>query len=78
MKPRKVGGNWDNFGRQKRVLQPKRREMEKQFLQRWEMFPKLRRRMRLNIDHDHDEQVVHCSCGYQKYKKSGWVGEPKK
>lgn len=82
MQPRKVGGAWSNFGRKQRPeiqkrLQPKRKEMEKQFMQRWEMFPKLRRKLRLDIDHDHGERVVHCSCGYQKYKKRGWTGEPK-
>lgn len=80
---RKVGGNWNKgFLNRDDLLQPGFRvESHKWFLQRLapdednNEDPKKRIRVKLEVDHDHLELCIWCSCGFRRHNKRGWVGD---
>ena len=90
---RRIGGEWNKYflkrdSRYQQIdpnLRPGRRvNAEKWFLQRFfdeeNPFiddPKKRIRVKLEVDHNHDEHVMWCSCGYRRHNKRGWVGDPR-
>ena len=83
---RKVGGEWNkHFLNRDDFLRPGFRvESHKWFLQRFapdeispHENPKKRIRIKLELDHNHIETCIWCSCGFRRHNKRGWVGDIK-
>lgn len=70
MRPRKVAGGWG-----KKPVGPTRSKMyqrsepEKWFQVRFAHAPDKRFNLKLGKNHNHGEDVMHCSCGYRKHIK---------
>ena len=90
-KPELVGGAWNKHFLKKHQgtlqvdpdLRPGRRlQPERWFMQRFAItednptaIPKKRIRVKLELDHNHAEDVIWCNCGFRRHNKRGWIGD---
>lgn len=80
LKPKKVGGEFFKINRHFINADPqlkpgKRVEEHKWFLVRLFHNPTKRIRVKMEIDHNHNEGIIWCSCGYRRHNKRGYIAD---